>query len=209
MLKFLIGPLLVGGGYAAGSYYGADAEQAIHKSPAVTYAAIEDALASMRTSGTTFFDGGTPMPYSLKLDRTPDAKLVVTLFFAGKEGADAEITLVPQNGGNDTLVKANIHANRSVLRTALAGSDKARLAYAPDWMLNLSLKPLLNELATEIEEGRSARVAGLTEADAEARWEANLTDEQRAGVAQWRQYQATEPVLDPDAAARNYIGNGN
>ena len=27
MLKFLVGPVLVGAGYAAGSYYGADAEQ--------------------------------------------------------------------------------------------------------------------------------------------------------------------------------------
>ena len=37
MLKFLIGPVLAGAGYAAGSYYGADAEQLVHKSPSDTY----------------------------------------------------------------------------------------------------------------------------------------------------------------------------
>jgi len=57
MYKFLIGPALVGAGYATGSFYGADAEQLVHKSPSVTYAAVDQALANIRKSGTTFFDG--------------------------------------------------------------------------------------------------------------------------------------------------------
>jgi hypothetical protein len=63
MFKFLIGPVLMGAGYLAGSFYGSDAEQAVHKSPSVTYAAVEQALGNVRQSGTTFFDGGTPVPY--------------------------------------------------------------------------------------------------------------------------------------------------
>lgn len=63
MLKFLIGPALVGAGYTAGSYYGADARQLVHKSPAVTYAAVEQALANTRQSGTTFFDTNEPAAY--------------------------------------------------------------------------------------------------------------------------------------------------
>ena len=39
MIKFLIGPALMGTGYLAGSYYGSDVEQVVHKSPDVTYAA--------------------------------------------------------------------------------------------------------------------------------------------------------------------------
>ena len=104
MLKFLIGPALMGAGYAAGSYYGADAEQLVHKSPSVTYAGLEQALANMRTSGTTSFEGGTPVPYEIKVDRTLDQKLVVHLLFAGKQGAEADIDLTPADGGNSTLV---------------------------------------------------------------------------------------------------------
>ena len=156
MLKFLIGPVLMGTGYLAGSYYGSDAEQLVHKSPEVTYAGVEQALDNVRPSGTTFFDGGTPIPYEMKVDHTPDQRLVVTLLFNGQQGAEADITFTPRNDGKDTLIATRIHADRSVLRTALAGTDKARLAYAPDWMLNLTMKPVLKQVAEQIEQGEAA-----------------------------------------------------
>ena len=96
MLKFLIGPVLAGAGYAAGSYYGSDAEQLVHKSPSVTYAAVEQAIANMRQSGTTSFDGGTPIPYEIKVDRTADQRLVIDLMFDGHLGAETTIEFTPQ-----------------------------------------------------------------------------------------------------------------
>ena len=198
MLKFLIGSALVGVGYAAGSYYGADSEQVVHKNLSVTYAGVEDALAGVRDSGTTAFEGGTPMPYALTIDHELDRRLSLHLSFAGKPGADAELIFTPQNGGADTLVTAKVHGERDVLRTALAGTSRAKLAYAPDWMLNLAMRPLLQQLATQIESGQSARsaLAEWSPGDAEARWEAQLTPEERGQVAQWQQYQATRPALD-------------
>jgi hypothetical protein len=202
MFKFLIGPVLIGAGYAAGSYYGSDAEQLVHKSPSVTYAAVEQALDNMRQSGTTFFDGGTPVPYALHIDRTLDRKLVVVLLFDGKQGAEADIDFTPQDGGASTLIAARIHGDRNVLRTALAGTSKARLAYAPDWMLNLTFKPVLQQLATQIEQGQSASFEGLSSGEAEAQWESNLTAEQREQVSEYHQYEATRPMVDPDSDAQ-------
>lgn len=199
MLKFLIGPALVGTGYAAGSYYGADAEQLVHKSPGVTYAAVEQALANTRQSGTTFFDGGTPMPYEIRVDRTLDQRLVIDLVFNGQRGAQADLTFTPQNDGQDTLVSTRIHADRSVLRTALSGTSKARLAYAPDWMLNLTAKPLLQQLAQQIEQGQPASLDGNAGAEEQAQWESNLTAAQREQVSEWQQDQATRPSVDPNA----------
>jgi len=201
MLKFLIGPALVGAGYGAGSYYGADAEQLVHKSPSTTYAAVEQALANTKQSGTTFFEGGTPMPYQINVDRTLDQHLVIHLLFNGQQGAEADLTFTPQSDGKDTLIATKIHADRAVLRTALAGTSKARLAYAPDWMLNLTAKPLLQQLAQQIEQGQPASLDGSGGSDAEAQWEANLTADQRQQVSDWHQYQATKPSLDPNAAA--------
>jgi len=210
MLKFLIGPVLLGAGYAAGSYYGSNAEQLVHKSPSITYAAVEQALDNMRQSGTTSFDGGTPVPYELHVERTLDQKLVLTLLFDGKKGAEADIEFSPRDGGATTLIATRIHADRSVLRPVLAGTSKARLAYAPDWMLNLTFKPVLQELATQIEQGQAASFEGLSEGEAEARWESNLTAEQRDEVSQYQQYEATRPAVDPDADARRYeSGNRN
>ena len=197
MLKFLIGPALVGTGYVAGSYYGTDAEQLVHKSPTVTYAAVEQALANTRQSGTTFFEGGTPMPYEIRVDRTLDQRLVINLLFNGQQGAQADLTFTPQNAGKETLISAKIHADRSILRTALSGTSKARLAYAPDWMLNLTAKPLLQQLAQQIEQGQPASLDGNAGAEEQAQWESNLTANQREQVSEWQQDQATRPSMDP------------
>jgi hypothetical protein len=131
MLKLLLGPILLAAGYLAGSIYGRHAEQLVHKSPTDTYAALDAALGNIRPSGTTFFDGGTPMPYELKVDRSPGQQLLVTLSFNGREGATAELDFTPRNGGRDTLITAHIHGDHSVLRTALAGTNKAKLGWAP------------------------------------------------------------------------------
>jgi hypothetical protein len=198
MIKFLIGPALVGAAYVTGSIYGADVEQLVHKSPSVTYAGVEQALGNVRASGTTFFDGGTPMPYELKVDRVADQHLLVTLFFSGRQGAQADLTFTPQNDGKDTLITARLNGDRGVLRSALAGTSKARLAYAPDWMLNLSARPVLQQLAGQIERGVTADF-GVSPGDAQAKWEASLTPEERSAVAEWHQYDATRPAVDPSA----------
>jgi hypothetical protein len=209
MLKFLIGPTLIGAGYIAGSIYGRDCEQLVHKSPAVAYAAVETALDNINHSGTTFFDGGTPMPYELKIEHVADQHLTIHLFFEGKEGAAADLSFVSQNDGKDTLIVAKMHGDHAVLRTALAGTNKARLAYAPDWMLNLAMRSTLRQLADQIEQGAPPDLGGLNAAEAQAQWEANLSDEQRQQVANYRQYEATKPAVDPYAAAQNYASGSS
>src|SRR5579864_8888501 len=114
MLKFLIGPVLVSGGYLAGSIYGREADQLVHKRPSVAYAAVEQALGNVRPSGTTFFEGGTPTPYEVKIDRTLDQRLVVTLFLGGMQGAQADLTFTPKSDGKDTLISAKIHSDHDV-----------------------------------------------------------------------------------------------
>lgn len=207
MLKYLVGPVLTGLGYAAGSFYGSDAEQLVHKSPAATYARLELAIDNMRTRGTTSFEGGTPVPYEIKVDRTLDQKLSLSIMFSGRQGAVVDIELSPRDGGNSTLVAAQIQADKAVLRPVLAGTDKARLGYAPDWMFNLTFKPVLKQLAAQIEQGQRATI-GMTEGEAQAQWEANLSDEQRDAVANWRQRDATRPSTNPDADADRYLNAG-
>jgi hypothetical protein len=206
MWKWFIGPTLVGTGWLAGSVYGRDAEQLAHKSPDDTYAAVEQALGDLPESGTTSFDGGTPMPYQIKVDRTPERQLLVTLSFAGRQGARAEFDFADRDGGKATMITVHVHGDHQVLYQALAGTSRARLAYAPDWMLNLAARPLLAEIAQEIERGEMAKFTGPTsEGEAEAQWEQNLGEEQRNNVQEWRQYDATRPTSDPDTAAETYM----
>ncbi len=209
MYKLLIGPALMGAAYAAGSAYGADSEQLVHKSPAATYAAVEQALANIRSDGMTSFEGGTPAPYELKLDRIADRQLVISLSFGGQEGAQAVLDFVPRSDGHETLLVTKIHSDHSVLRTALAGTDKARLAYAPDWMLNLAVRPVLQKLAAQIEEGGSADLGwGAADDQAREQWEANLRAEQREDISKAQQYDATRPAIDPNQDAQLHTNPG-
>jgi hypothetical protein len=209
MLKLLLGPALLGTGYLAGSIYGRDAEQLVHKIPSATYGAVEAALDNIKPSGTTFFDGGTPMPYAIKVDRTADQQLLVTLSFNGQQGATAELDFAPANGGKDTLVTVHMHGDRSVLSTALAGTSKARLAYAPDWMLNLAARPLLQQVAGQIEQGELTAFDGMNQPDPEAQWESSLSSEQREQASEYQQYEATRPAVDPDADAQNHVSGSD
>ena len=93
MRKLLIGPALTGIGYAAGSYYGADAEQLVHKSPDVVQAAVEQAI-SDRT-GTMELEGGKPIAYETKVEEGADGQVVMRLMFGEREAALAMLQTLP------------------------------------------------------------------------------------------------------------------
>jgi hypothetical protein len=204
MRKLLIGPALTGAGWLAGSYYGANAQQIVHKSPEATYEGVEHAIDNVPESGTTQMEGGKSVPYRVEVDRTQDQRLTVHLLFDGREGASTDLVFTPQNNGSDTLITAKAHGNREVLGAALAGTSKARLAYAPDWMLNLlTIRPLLQQVAGQIERGEQASIAGggMTEAD----WESRQSPEDQRKIQEWRQYDASRPMVNPDADAQKYM----
>jgi hypothetical protein len=101
MRKLLIGPALTGVGYAAGSYYGADAEQLVHKSPGTVQEAVEQALSGRE--GTMDLEGGKPVPYEVRLDPAAgDGKLTAHLIMAGRPGVDADVSFSAQDNGDAT-----------------------------------------------------------------------------------------------------------
>jgi hypothetical protein len=207
--KLLIGPALTGAGWLAGSYYGASAEQLVHKRPDETYAGISRAIEAMPQSGVTDIEGGRPVPYEVRVDRALDKQLVVHLLFDGREGARAQIDFTPQGAdGKATMVAVRAHGDRAVLGHALAGTSRARLAYAPDWMLNLlTVRPLLKQWARQIENGEQATVPGYP---SQADWESSLPPDQQKQVQDYRQYEAAAPTMDPNADAQRYVsGNAN
>jgi len=204
MKKLLIGPLLTAGGWLAGSYYGASVEQVVHKDPATAYAAVDRAISGAQQSGTMKLEGGRPVSYEIRVDRSEGERLLVHLLFDGRQGAETELSFAPHNDGRETRVTARVRADRAVLRAALAGTDKAKLGWAPDWMLNLTARPVLRRLAEQIDKGEAVSAADglLSQAD----WESRLSPEEQERVQQWRQYDASRPMVDPDESAKNFLG---
>lgn len=203
MKKFLIGPALLGVGYAGGSYYGADAEQVVHKAPDEVRDAIEE---SADRSGTMNLEGGKPVPYETKVERTDDGGLTVRVMMDGRQAAVTDVAFLPRNDGKDTLIAVKIHTDHAVLRDTLAGTSKARLAYAPDWMLNLTAHPLLQQIAQQIEAG-DAVADPMQSVQSEADREAALPPDKQKQEQEWRQYDASRPTTEPDADANRFLNS--
>ncbi len=204
MRKWLIGPLLSGVVCLCGSYIGAQAQQVVHKGPGSTYEGVSQALDGIPRTGTTHFNGGTPMPYEIQIDRASSDRLVVHVLFDGKEGATTEFHFTPQDNGESTLVTAKAHGSYDVLHIALSGTSSAALAYAPDWMINMfAVQPQLHKVAAQLEAGQTASMDGF---QSEAEWESSLSPDKQKQVQEWRQDQATRPEVNPEADAQRYIG---
>jgi hypothetical protein len=204
MRKLLIGPALTGIGYAAGSYYGADAEQLVHKDPDTVHTAVEQAISDR--SGTMQLEGKA-IGYQTRVEDGPDGQLVMRLMFDDRQAAETHLSLTPQNGGQDTLIAVKVRADHAVLRDVLAGTSKAKLAYAPDWMLNLTMRPVLQKLAEDIEKGE-APGNPMQGFQSEAEWESSLPPEKQKQLQEWRQYDASQPTMDPNADAQRFMRGG-
>ena len=207
MWKWLIGPALTAIGYAAGAYYGSDAEQLVHKSPDEVRSAVEQALTDR--GGTMDLEGAAkPIPYEVKLDDSEAGKLTAHLIMDGREGGEADLNFTPEDNGAATLVAVRIHADRRVLKDELAGTSKARLAWAPDWMLNLVSHQVLSQLAGQIESGEAMADPLQDAAPSRADQEAQLPPEKQKELQEYRQYSASRPMVDPNAAAKAYLKGG-
>lgn len=202
MWKFLLGPLLFGALCLTGSIYGAKADQVVHKPPSLVRAAVSQAIADNR-EGTVSLEGGKPLAFALQLDTISDEEMVLRMMMNGKPGVETHLSFAPQNGGGDTLITAKVHTDHVVLREALAGTSKEKLGYAPDWVFNLTIRPLLQKFAEQVERGEASQP--MQNLASRADWEAQLQPEQQRELQEWRQYDAARPMVDPNAAARDYV----
>ena len=208
MWKFFIGPILLGIVCLAGSIYGANAQQIVRKPPGVVRATIGEALASTGERSVEL-EGAKPLAYALRAERVSDDAMRVTLMLDGEQGAETLLNFAPADDGKATLITATVDTDGAVLREALAGTSKAKLGYAPDWVFNLTLRPVLRQLAAQIENGAAVSDPLQGGGEAQAAWEAEQTPERQREVQKWRQYDAARPTVDPNAAAREFMqGSG-
>ena len=148
------------------------------------------------------------MPYETKVDRADDGSLVVHVMMDGRQAAITNVAFVSQDGGKATLIAVKIHTDHAVLRDALAGTSKARVAYAPDWMLNLASHPLLQQIAQQIEAG-DAVADPMQGVQSDADREAALPPDKQKQEQEWRQYDASRPMTNPDEDAKRFMNGGS
>ena len=150
---FLIGPALLGGAHILGSSLSDDTRELVRKPPAAVYANVSQALASWPQTGSWQLEGAPPIPYRISVDRTPRERLVVHVMFNGRKAGQVDLNFTPANGGKETLIIAKVGSDGRVIREELAGTDKAKLGYAPDWLLTFAFGKSLTDAAPALESG--------------------------------------------------------
>lgn len=150
---FLIGPALLGAAHVAGSILSDDTREIVRQRPDFVYTTVSQALANTPDSGTMEFESGPPVPYRISVDRNPGKHMVIHVKFNGREAGQIDLRFLPENGGKETLIVARVESDGKVVREELSGTDKAKLGYAPDWLLTFAFGRSLRESAQEIERG--------------------------------------------------------
>ena len=200
---FLIGPTLLGLIHLTGSVLANDVTQIVRKRPATVYADLSSAISVSPLSGTMQLEGGKPVPYHVRVDRTPGERLVLHMLLDGREAGQVDVAFTPEDGGEATLMTAKVDSVGKVIREELAGTDKAKLGYAPDWVFNFAIDGTLKELAAQIEQGTlMAQPTRSFMGGAEG----EMSAEERQQREAWRQYNASRPMTDPNADADRYMG---
>ena len=149
----LIGPALLGAAHIAGSIFADDTREIVHQRAAFVYSTVSKTLANTPSSGAIAFESGPPVPYSLSVDRNPGQHMVVHVKFNGREAGQIDLRFLPENGGKETAIVAKVTSDGKVVREELAGTEHAKLGYAPDWLLTFAFGRSLRESAKEIEKG--------------------------------------------------------
>ena len=200
-----------GAALTSGSFGGGhDAERVIAKPPAEVYAAI----ASMAEEGVRETEAGSDTaPLTLEVSKKYGKEVHYRLTVEGKQVASFDLFVAAEKGGEASRVSADIDLDQAALRT-LAGPDGEHLPVVPDSLLNIGLSKMLGEMAAAIEEGRSLPAMGPMDMAGWNRSLPSVAERKAAAKAQQEAAYAptpievtgsTEPMVDPNAAAHNYL----
>jgi hypothetical protein len=201
----------IGGGYYAFGSGGHDASQIVHKDPATVYEAFDDAFTDMVNEGNNGL--AAERGQTATIDKVAGKSIDIKVQIEGKQALRLRFGFEPVKGG-DTKATADIDVDQAVMRESIQrvkGSDVA-LPPIPDFAMNMAMQNLLSEAAKKIEKGEPLERPHSTYAMAGGISSSNYsTYGQTDWAKKYREEQAmrnaSAPMMDPDEAARNYMGS--
>jgi hypothetical protein len=193
---------------------GHDAEQLVKKDPSTVYQAFAGAFEEGAMGGASQYSNLWNGGYQVFVNKRSATKLDVVTKFDGKTSSEVHFTFTPKDGGKATLVDADVAVDTAVMRKAFVGTPKENLANIPEPAFKQGMQRMMAKYAERIEAGmplNSSSEGWQTAAmDLPPEFYEGMSDEQRAAIRQHgeeeRQDAASAPTLDPDAAAKNYLG---
>jgi hypothetical protein len=199
------------GGYYAFGGGGHDASEIIHKDPAAVYEAFDDAFSGMVEEGNNGV--AAERGQISTIDKVPGKSIDIKVQVEGKQAVRLRFGFEPVKGG-DTRATADIDIDQAVMREAMKrekGSDVA-LPPIPDFALSLAMQQLLHEAGEKIEKGEPldtphntySMARGITSDNVSTYGQTDWSKKYREDQAMRN---ASAPMMDPDQAARDYMGS--
>jgi hypothetical protein len=194
------GAALTSGGLGGGP----DAEHMVARPPAEVYAAISSMSPEGLQQGGRE-NGGPPMTFEVR--KEPGRAVHYVLKIDGKVAGSIDFDIAPEQGGAASRLSADIDLDRAALRKVMPGGDE--VLRMPDAVFNLAAQGVLGEMAKKIEAGTPLEGFGPEDL---AAWQAHPSGGAGQGMSGELPVAgplgSTEPMVDPNAAARNYLKGG-
>lgn len=200
----------------AGGYYafggGHDAAQIVHKDSATVYQAFDSAFTDMVNEGNNGL--ASERGQVSTITKVPGKSLDIKVEIQGQQAVRLRFGFEPA-GSTDTKTTADIDINQAALRDAIKrehGGNDVALPPIPEFALDLAMQKLLTEAAKKIEKGEPLETPRSTYAMASGSdYPSSSTYGQTDWAKKYREQeamrQASAPMLDPDEAARRYMGS--
>lgn len=185
--------------YMAYANFGGAVHQRVHASPHQVYEAFAESFSDAEQGGVTEPRVGESVQYEVKLDEVRDKSIDLRFTLDAKEAGRLHLDFAP-DGDDQTMITGTVDADQHLIYDKL-GSHAGSIPNSPALAFNLGLKSMLEKAAEKIEKGEPL---GRAIDGFEMRHE-EYSDSARRAAEYRRQREATEPMVDPDAAARRYL----
>ena len=192
---------------------GHDAEQVVHKDPATVYSAVESAFSAIADQGNS--GRAAERGQVTTVERVENKSLDLKTSIDGKQAMHIRFGFEPGKSANETRLTGDWEIDQQVLRDAVKkeGGEVA-MPNIPEFALNMAMNKLLGEMAAKIDAGEALDTSShsslaitsspqyLPASDSERRWRDAYAQRQATAPTG-----SAAPMMDPDAAARNFMGS--
>jgi len=208
--------LLALSGCGAGGF-GSDAEQLIHKDPATVRDAFADAFAQGAMGGASQYSDLWHGGFQILVDKAGTDKLNVVTKFDGATSSEVHFTFTPKDGGQATLVDADVTVDSDVMHKAFEGTPKAQLGNLPRIAFVAGMQKMMEKYGERIENGMPLATAsegwqtgpmGSPPPEFYEGMPADQLAEVRAEEQREHQREVAKPMMDPNADANRYLNQG-
>ena len=187
--------------------------QLVKEDPATVSKAFAGAFSEGAMNGASQYSNLWHGGMQTFVEKTSDETVDVVTKFDGVTASQVHFTFIPQDGGNATLVDADVSMDTAVMKKAFTGTPQERLADLPEAAYVNGMQRTMAKYAERIEAGMPLNLPGegwqTSGSEPPPEFYEGMDQEQLAEIrrhdAEERADTAAQPMMDPNESANRYL----